>query len=145
MTRIRTLFLLLTIIGPLHMAEQMLTSVEEFHSIRALVASHYYTLFERSSADVASVLLITIVWTLVSILLYAMLHDGTPRLAVMGFFGLFGASEIHHLVESVAKGAYDPGLVTCIPYAVVGGLMVAAVAHELKLRRLVAITEKSFA
>jgi len=25
------------------------------------------------------------------------------------------------------KGAYDPGVVTCVPYAVVGGLLVAAV------------------
>jgi hypothetical protein len=145
MTRIRTLFLLLTIIGPMHMAEQMLTQIDEFHMIRALVASHYYTLFAPASADVASVLLITIVWTTVSLLFYALLHDGTPRLAVTGLFGAFGASEIHHLVEALAKGAYDPGVVTCIPYAVAGGLMVAAVVRELKLRRLVALTEQSFA
>ena len=145
MTRIRTLFLLLTIVGPLHMAEQMLTGIDEFISIRALVASHYYTLFDPASADVASVLLITIVWTVVSLLFYALLHDGTPRLLVMGFFGLFGAQEVHHLFESIGKGAYDPGVITCVPYAVAGALLVSAVAHELKGRRPAEITEKSFA
>jgi hypothetical protein len=35
MARIRSLFLLLTIVGPLHMAEQLATDIEEFHMIRA--------------------------------------------------------------------------------------------------------------
>lgn len=145
MTRIRTLFLLLTIIGPLHMGEQMLTRIDEFHSIRDLTARHYYALFEPASADVASVLLITIVWTIVSLLIFALLHEGTPRLLVLGFFGLFGVQEIHHVIESIAKGAYDPGLITCIPYAVAGGLLVSAVAGELRGRRRVEVAERSFA
>ena len=32
MNRIRTLFLLLTIVGPMHMAEQLLFGIEEFFS-----------------------------------------------------------------------------------------------------------------
>ena len=51
MTRIRTLFLLLTIVGPLHMAEQMLTRIDEFHAIRALTVRHYYGLFDPASAE----------------------------------------------------------------------------------------------
>src|SRR5262249_16196182 len=99
MTRIRTLFLLLTVIGPMPMAEQMLTGIDEFYSIRALVA-RYHELFDPSMQDVASVLLITIVWTVVSILFCAMLWDQRPRLIVAGLFGLFGATEIHHVIES---------------------------------------------
>ena len=144
MTRIRTLFLLLTIIGPLHMAEQMVTSIDEFYSIRALIG-RYYGLFDPSMADVASVLLITIVWTVVSLLFYALLSDNTPRLLVVGLFGLFGATEIHHLVETLVKGAYDPGVITCVPYAVAGSLLVAAVVRELKRRRPMVTTEAALA
>jgi Protein of unknown function with HXXEE motif len=140
MTRIRTLFLLLTVVGPLHMTEQMLTSIDEFYSIRALIA-RYHGLFDPSAADIASVLLITIVWTVVSLLFYALLFDNTPRLLVVGFFGLFAASEIHHLVESLLKGAYDPGVITCVPYSVIGCLLVAAVVQELKRRRPIIAAE----
>jgi hypothetical protein len=131
MARIRTLFLLLTIIGPLHMAEQMLTDIEEFHSIRRSMAS-YYALFEPAAADTATVLLITIVWTVVSLGFYSMLHDGRARLIVPGVLGLFAVTEAHHVVQALAKGGYDAGLVTCVPYAVLGALLVAAVWRELK-------------
>jgi hypothetical protein len=112
------------------MAEQLLTSIEEFYSIRALTA-RYYALFDPSMADHASVLLITIVWTTVSFLFYALLKEGTPRLVVTGLFGLFAATEVHHIVSSFRKGAYDPGVLTCVPYAAVGCVLVAAVAREL--------------
>ena len=130
MTRIRTLFLLLTVIGPLHMTEQMLTSIDEFYAIRELVGG-YHALFDPSHADVASVLLITIVWTFVSILFYALLWERT-RLIVMGLFGVFAVAELHHLLESLARSAYDPGVFTAVPYAVVGYLLVAAVVREMK-------------
>ena len=73
MTRIRTLFLLLTIIGPMHMGEQLLTRIDEFYSIRELLPS-YYAWFDPAAADHATVLLITIVWTVVSVLFYTLLH-----------------------------------------------------------------------
>jgi len=133
MTRIRTLFLLLTIIGPMHMGEQLLTRIDEFYSIRELLPS-YYAWFDPAAADHATVLLITIVWTLVSVLFYSLLHDGLPRLIVPAVFGIFGATEIHHLIESLLKGAYDPGVITCIPYAIAGALMVAAVWREFRAR-----------
>ena len=144
MTRIRTLFLLLTVIGPLHMAEQMLTRIDEFYSIRALVA-RYHALFDPSTADVASVLLITIVWTAISLLFYALLWDNTPRLVVLGLFGLFAVSEIHHFAESLMKGAYDPGVITCVPYALVGYLLVARVFRELRHRRPAVATQAALA
>lgn len=139
MTRIRTLFLLLTVIGPLHMAEQMLTSIEEFYAIRELVA-RYHGLFDPSMADIASVLLITIVWTVVSILFYALLWERT-RLMVMGLFGLFAAAEVHHVAQTLVSGAYDPGVIVAVPYAVVGYLLVATVVRELRSRRPVGTPE----
>ncbi|HZM97057.1 MAG TPA: hypothetical protein VFB92_26730 [Vicinamibacterales bacterium] len=142
MPRIRTLFLLLTIIGPLHMAEQLLTAIDEFYSIRDLIGG-YYAWFDPAAADHATVLLVTIVWTFVSVLFYTLLHDGLPRLIVPAIFGLFGVTEAHHVIESILKGAYDPGVVMSVPYAIVGAMLVAAVWREFK--REVTTTDTTFA
>ena len=131
MDRLNRLFLLLVVIGPLHMIEQMLTSIEEFHWIRRQVEG-YYEWFAPLSADLVTVTLITVVWTKVSLLMYALLVGGTPRLVVLALFGLFGASEAHHIIEALAKGGYDAGIVTSIPYAVVGCLLVAEVWREYR-------------
>jgi len=74
MSRIQNLFLLLIVIGPLHMAEQLVTSIEEFYSIQHFFAG-YYAWFPPAAADRASVILITIIWTICSVLLYAVLRD----------------------------------------------------------------------
>ncbi len=124
MDRLNRLFLLLIVIGPLHMIEQMLTSIEEFYWIRQQVEG-YYAWFAPASADLATVILITVVWTKVSLMLYAFLVGGRIRLIVLALFGLFGASEAHHVIEALAKGGYDAGVVTSIPYAVAGCLLVA--------------------
>ena len=134
MRRIQNLFLLLTIIGPLHMGEQILTSIEEFYAIRRSLAS-YYALFDPAAADSATVLLITIVWTICSLLFYALLREGLPRLLVMGFFGLFAAAEAHHVIQTIVARAYDPGLIMAVPYSVVGVLMVRAVWQEFQRTR----------
>jgi len=127
--RLNNLFLLLVVIGPLHMIEQMLTSIEEFYWLRGHLAG-YYAWFAPASADLATVILVTVVWTNVSLMLYALLVGGIPRLIVLGFFGLFGASEVHHVVEALVKGGYEAGVITSIPYAVIGCLLVAAVWRE---------------
>jgi len=132
MPRIRTLFLLLTLIGPLHMIEQMLTSVEEYRMIRGKLEG-YYALFEPPAADTASVLLITIVWTICSFLFYSLLFDGRARLIVPGLLGVFAVTELHHVIEAAQKAGYDPGVVTCVPYAVIGGQLVVAVWRQLRL------------
>lgn len=134
MSRIQNLFLLLIVIGPLHMAEQLVTSIEEFYSIQHFFAG-YYAWFPPAAADHASVILITIIWTICSVLLYAVLREGTPRLVVMGILGVFGALEVHHVVQAVANGGYDPGVITCIPYAIVGYLLVQSVWREIQRSR----------
>jgi hypothetical protein len=137
MPRIRSLFLLLTVIGPLHMVEQMLTDLEEFHMIRSALAG-YFSQFDPAAADVRTVALITIVWTVVSLLFYALLHDGWPRLIVPGLLGIFAVTEIHHVVEALRKVGYDAGVITCVPYAILGALLVAAVWRELRQGRTAA-------
>ena len=136
--RLTHLFLLLTVIGPLHMGEQLMTGIDEFYMIKGNVDA-YYSWFAAANAGHASVVLITIVWTLVSILMWAVLTGGTARLAVLALFGLFGVQEVHHVFESLAKGAYDPGLVTCIPYAIAGGCLVAATWREYRTTRRAAL------
>ena len=131
MDRINKLFLLLTIIGPLHMTEQLMTSIEEFYAIQRFIGS-FYGWFDPADADSASVILITIVWTMCSLMIYALLVGGTAKLAVLGFFGLFGAIEMHHVIQSIAKGSYEAGVITSVPYALLGCLMVAAVWREFR-------------
>ena len=131
MDRITRLFLFLVVIGPLHMVEQTLTSIEEFYWLRGQLDG-YYAWFAPASADLATVILITMVWTKVSLILYAFLVGGTARLIVLGLFGLFGASEVHHVIEVLAKGGYDAGVITSIPYAAVGCLLVAEVWREFR-------------
>ena len=134
MARIQKLFLLLTIIGPLHMVEQLITGIEEFYSIQRLVGS-YYAWFDPKAADSATVILITIVWTICSLMFYALLREGTPRLIVLATFGLFGAQEVHHVIEAFAEGGYDPGVITCVPYAAVGLLLLESVWREFRRQR----------
>jgi hypothetical protein len=131
MDRLNRLFLLLVVVGPLHMIEQMLTSIEEFYWIRGHVEG-YYAWFAPASADLATVILITVIWTKVSLLFYALLVGGAGKLIVLALFGLFGVSEAHHVIEALAKGGYDAGVITCIPYALVGCVLVAEVWREFR-------------
>jgi uncharacterized membrane protein YeaQ/YmgE (transglycosylase-associated protein family) len=126
MDRMARFFLYLTIVGPLHMIEQMFTSLEEFHMIRDALGG-YYAWFAPANADLASVILITLVWTLVSCLMYAIMRGGAAMRGVLYVFGVFGVTELHHLQEAFSKGGYDAGVITCIPYAVVGAMLVKAV------------------
>lgn len=144
MDRLNRLFLLLIVIGPLHMIEQMLTSIEEFYWLRDHVQG-YYAWFAPTSADLATVMLITVVWTKVSLLLYATSVGGTARLVVLALFGLFGVSEAHHVIEALVRGGYDAGTITSIPYAAVGLLLVMHVWRELRRGAMASTAETSFA
>ena len=129
MDRINRWFLWLLIIGPVHMGEQLLTSIEEFYMLREQLGG-YYALFEPAFADSASVILITIVFTFISVVSYAAMLGGRARLAVAGLFGLMGVMEVHHVFGSLAKAAYDPGVVTSLLYFAAGCLMVREVWRE---------------
>jgi hypothetical protein len=132
MREIQKLWLALTVVGPLHMGEQLITSIEEYHMIKGSVVAGYYSLFSPADTDWATVVLITIVWTSISLLFYALLRGGRALLAVTGAFGVMGAMEAHHVLEALAEGGYDPGVVTSFAYAWVGVLMTRAVWREYR-------------
>lgn len=134
MSRTNALLLALVIVGALHMSEQILFGVEEFHMLRGAVGD-YLALFPAEFADRASVALITIAGTLLSLLCWAFALGGTPRLVALGVFGLFGVSEAHHLVEAVFKSGYEPGLITSVAYVGFGAWLVVEVWRELRGRR----------
>ncbi len=134
MDRVSRWFLALIAIGPLHMGEQMLTSLEEFFMIRGSL-SGWYGMFSPVHADLASVVLITIVWTFASLLLLLVFMGGRARLGVAGLFGFFAVTELHHVLEALDKGGYDAGVITCVPYAIAGGYLCKAVVDAWRDRR----------
>jgi hypothetical protein len=126
MTRTRKAFLLLLLTGPIHMAEQMVTGIEEFHMIRRTVINPYYSWFPADQADFASVLLITIVGAILSFVFYALAAGGTLRTIALTVFALLGIGEIHHLVEALTTTAYDPGVITSLAYCWYGCSLLSA-------------------
>ncbi len=128
-SRIPTLFMWLIAIGVAHMSEQLLTNIEEFYMLRSAV-DDWHAMFPADLNGHASVILITIVFTLMSLMFWALAKGGKGALIVMGAFGVLGVQEIHHVFEALASGAYDPGLITCLPYAWFGGLMCLEVWRE---------------
>lgn len=131
--KLSALMLAIFAVGVAHMAEQLLTSIEEFYMLRDALGG-WYALFPPAWGDHATVLLITIVFTSLSLVLYALMRGGIAPLVVAGAFGLFGVSEAHHWLEAIGKGGYDPGVITSIAYVGVGCLIVVEVAREFKAR-----------
>lgn len=127
--RLSTLVLAIIAIGVAHMGEQLATSIEEFYMIREALGG-WYALFPPASADHASVLLITIVFTTISLIFYALMRGGRTPLVMAAIFGLLGIAEAHHWLQAATTGAYDPGLVTSFLYVGVGLLIVREVARE---------------
>jgi hypothetical protein len=88
MTRTQKFFLLLLLTGPIHMTEQLFTSIEEFYMIRRTVIEPYFAMFSPASADWATVLLITIAGTMFSAAFFALSAGGRTRLVALALFGL---------------------------------------------------------
>lgn len=111
------------------MTEQLLTNIEEFYMIRRAV-DDWHALFPASMDGQASVILITIVFTLMSFMFWALAKGGKAALVVMASFGILGVQEVHHVFETLESGAYDPGLITSLLYVWFGGLMLKEVWRE---------------
>jgi len=133
-SKIPILMLAIIATGAAHMGEQLMTDIEEFYMIRDSLGG-WYGLFPAAYADHASVLLITIVFTAISLVFFALMRGGAAPLIVAGAFGVFGVTEAHHWVEALLARAYDPGLVTSVAYVVVGLLLTREVVREWKLSR----------
>ena len=130
--KLNALMLTIIAVGVTHMGEQLMTSIEEYYMIRDALGG-WHAMFPPAYADHASVLLITIVFTAISLVLYALMRGGRAPLAVAGVFGLLGIGEAHHWVEAAATGAYDPGLITSVLYVGVGILIVKEVLREARM------------
>jgi len=131
MQRTTRLLFWLMIIGVLHMSEQLIFGVEELQLFKPMVAD-YYQAMAAIGADRATVILVTVIVTFFTWLCYAILAGGRLRLAALGFFGVLGAGEGHHVIQAIVNGGYDPGLLTCVPYSWVGVLMLIAVWREYR-------------
>jgi hypothetical protein len=132
-TKLGALMLIIIAVGAAHMAEQLMTSIEEFYLIRDAVGG-WYELFPAAYADRASVLLITIVFTAISLIFYFLMRGGAAPLIVAGLFGVLGITEAHHWIEAIRERSYDPGLLTSVAYVGVGLLIMIEVFHELGAR-----------
>lgn len=129
--KLTSLFLMITVIGIVHMGEQLATGIEEYYMLREQIGG-WYGLFPLQLAGEASVTLITIVFATVSAMFYALMRGGRAAVIAVGVFGVLGVSEAHHWIEALMKGAYDPGLVTSVSYVWVGVLILAEVRRELR-------------
>lgn len=117
----------LVVIGPIHMCEQLSTGLDELQQLKAMMAS-YYSMFAQN--DVATVVLVMIVFMVVQLLLYAMLLGGRWRLFAAGFLGAASLGEIHHVIKTIVNGQYFPGFATALPFAWIGGMLLIAVIRE---------------
>lgn len=131
MERTTRLLFWLMIIGPLHMGEQILTNVEELELFKG-AANIFYGWVPWLDADKATVALITLVFTAFTLMFYMAVRGGAARLVALALFGAMGAGEIHHVFEAIGEGSYDPGLVTCFAYSLVGFMLLWEVWKELR-------------
>ncbi|MBT1155568.1 hypothetical protein J1C56_08170 [Aminobacter anthyllidis] len=128
------LMLAIIAIGVVHIGEQLMFGIDEFHKLRAAFDG-WYALFPDERVDEAHMLLITLIGTIVSLGFYAMMRGGTPALVVISAFGGIGLKEVYHWIEAIQAGAYTSGLATSFAYVWAGWQIKQEVSHELKLRR----------
>jgi hypothetical protein len=124
MERIRALFLALAITGPLHMIEQLLFGIEELQEMKRVFGA-YYALF--ADPDIATVTLVTIIGASILFMVYGLIAGPVSRFAVLGIFGILSIGECHHVLRVVVTNGYNPGVLTSIPFTIVGVLLVSAV------------------
>jgi hypothetical protein len=117
---IKWLFGVLVVIGPLHMIEQMVFGIDEVYEMKRLVAV-YHSWF--SNPDLGTVVLVTVAGALCLLMMYGLIAGGRWQLAVIGFLGLSCIGEVHHVLRLFIFGHYNPGVVTCVPFATIGGLL----------------------
>ena len=129
--RLSALMLAIFAVGVAHMSEQLATSIEEFYMLRGALGG-WYAMFPAAYADHATVALITIVFTAISLVFYALMRGGRAPLVLAAVFGLFGVMEGHHWLEALSEGGYDPGLITSFLYVGVGALILREVAQDYR-------------
>ena len=127
MTEIKRWFGWLLIIGPIHMSEQLMTGIDELQELKGFAAK-YYSLFR--DPDYGTVVLTMIIFSLVNVIVYAMLMGGRARLIALALFAMVGLGEVHHIAKTIVHLAYFPGTVTSIPFVLFGALLFRALVRE---------------
>jgi|SRR5262245_26952305 len=112
MYRIREIVLLLAIVAPVHALEEMLLGGYETWALGRLLAAGTFTIA------------------------FGVLSGGTARLIASSLFGLAAVSELLHIFTSFARSAYAPGVVTAVPFVVLGVTLLHAVAAEYRRSRI---------
>jgi hypothetical protein len=82
--------------------------------------------------DYATVVLLIAATGLALLLFLATLAGGRSRTKAAGFFGVMAMAELHHLVETIARGAYGPGTASGVLVAGAGALLLHAVVREMQ-------------
>lgn len=127
MNDIRRWFLWTLIIGPIHMSEQLMTSLDELQELKGFMAK-YYGWF--TNADVATVVLVMIMFSLMNLIVYGLLLGGKPRLVALGLFAAVAVGEVHHIIKTIVHLQYFPGAVTAVPFFLFGLLLSRAIFRE---------------
>ncbi len=119
----------IAVVMVLHMAEQLHFGLIELERLKHAIRL-YDGLFK--SADTATVVLVTIGASFVYLLMFALLVGGRARFVALEVLGGASVLEVHHVIETIVAGAYTPGLVTALPYAGIGGLLMWAAFKEYR-------------
>jgi hypothetical protein len=127
MKDIKRYFGWMIVILVLHLAEQFIFGIDELEEVKQF-GRVFYGWF--SNPDYASVALIGLIVLAVQLMVYAMLAGGRWQLIPAGYFAIAGIGEIHHVVKTIAHGAYFPGAVTAIAFSAVGVFLFRAVVRE---------------
>ena len=130
MNDIRRWFLSTLIIGPIHLVEQLMTGLDELQELKGFTTK-YYSWF--TNTDVGTVLLVMISFSLVNLIVYALLVGGRSRLIALGVFAAVALGEVHHIVKTIVHATYFPGAVTAVPFFLFGVLLLRAIIREWRV------------
>jgi hypothetical protein len=127
--RLDQLFLAALVLLPLHGIEQLLFGLDELYELRAQLGAAV-GLF--ADPNVGTVVLVFAGTAAVLFFCYGFMVGGIPRLIAGTFFGLEFMVESHHVVKTLVRGAYFPGAVTAVPFAILGALVLATAWREFR-------------
>lgn len=113
----------------LHMVEQLLFGIDELYEVKAIIGAYQTWV---GNADYATVVLVLVVGVAIQFTVLAGLVGGRWTLVAPGVFAVEGLAQMHHIVKTIAHGAYFPGAVTAIPYVPISALLLVAVIRELR-------------
>jgi hypothetical protein len=110
-----------------HVSEQLLFGIDELQEFKQ-VGAVYYSWF--SNPDYGTVVMVGLIVLVVMSFVFTAMFGGKWRLIPVGFFGVSGIIEVHHIVKTFLQGSYFPGAITAVAFVTVGALLLRAVIRE---------------